>query len=270
MRRPETDTLSVVIVNWNAGRALDDCLDALFASESIGALEVLLVDNASTDGSQVRAVQAHPGIKLLQNAENRGFACGANQGLERVVGDLMLLLNPDVVLSPSAISVLADFMNQHPDTAIVGPKLLNPDGTVQGSARRDPSLRTGLFGRDAPLTRLFPNNPVTHREVPSLCHVGDAPLEVDWVSGAWSAGASCGLRARRKPGRAVLPLLGGCRLVPSLSRSRLEGLLPAGRRGDSRCWGSAEPSGHSGPPWTSTGVRTDSTGSTTSPLRFIR
>ena len=178
------NTLSVVIVNWNAGRALDDCLASLFASKPVGALEVLLVDNASTDGSQARAARDYPGIKILQNAENRGFAPGANQGLEWAVGELMLLLNPDAMLQPSTISLLVDFMNEHPEAAVVGPRLLNPDGTVQGSARRDPSPWTGLFGRDAPLTRLFPNNPVSRRELPNLCHVGDAPLEVDWISGA--------------------------------------------------------------------------------------
>ena len=178
------DTLSVVIVNWNTGRALDDCLASLFASKPVGALEVLLVDNASTDGSQTRAGQAYPGITILQNAENRGFARGANQGLERVAGDLLLLLNPDAVLHPTTIPLLVDFMHEHPEAAVVGPKLLNPDGTVQGSARRDPSPWTGLFGRDAFLTRLFPNNPVSRRELPNLRHAGDAPLEVDWVSGA--------------------------------------------------------------------------------------
>ena len=178
------NTLSVVIVNWNAGRALDDCLASLFASTPVGALEVLLVDNASTDGSQARAARDYPGIKILQNAENRGFAPGANQGLEWAVGELMLLLNPDAMLQPSTLSLLVDFMNEHPEAAVVGPRLLNPDGTVQGSARRDPSPWTGLFGRDAPLTRLFPNNPVSRRELPNLCHVGDAPLEVDWISGA--------------------------------------------------------------------------------------
>ena len=178
------NTLSVVIVNWNAGRALDDCLASLFASKPVGALEVLLVDNASTDGSQARAARDYPGIKILQNAENRGFAPGANQGLEWAVGELMLLLNPDAMLQPSTISLLVDFMNGHPEAAVVGPRLLNPDGTVQGSARRDPSPWTGLFGRDAPLTRLFPNNPVSRRELPNLYHVGDAPLEVDWISGA--------------------------------------------------------------------------------------
>ena len=178
------ETLSVVIVNWNAGRALEDCLASLFSSKLVGTLEVLLVDNASTDGSQARAGRDYPDITILQNSENRGFARGANQALERVVGDLMLLLNPDAVLHPGTIPLLVDFMNEHPDAAVVGPKLLNPDGTVQGSARRDPSPWTGLFGRDAPLTRLFPNNPVSRRELPNLRHAGDAPLEVDWISGA--------------------------------------------------------------------------------------
>jgi N-acetylglucosaminyl-diphospho-decaprenol L-rhamnosyltransferase len=178
------NSLSAVIVNWNAGCALDDCLASLFASKPVGALEVLLVDNASTDGSQARAARDYPGIKILQNAENRGFAPGANQGLESAVGELILLLNPDAVLRQTTISLLVDFMNEHPEAAVVGPRLLNPDGTVQGSARRDPSPWTGLFGRDAPVTRLFPNNPVSRRELPNLCHAGDAPLEVDWISGA--------------------------------------------------------------------------------------
>jgi GT2 family glycosyltransferase len=178
------NTPSVVIVNWNAGRALDDCLASLYASAPGGTPEVLLVDNASTDGSQARAAREYPGMKVLQNAENHGFARGANQGLERVVGELILLLNPDAVLQPCTLSRLVDFMNEHPEAAVVGPRLLNPDGTVQGSARRDPSPWTGLFGRDAPLTRLFPNNPISRRELPNLHHGGEAPLEVDWISGA--------------------------------------------------------------------------------------
>ena len=184
MKRPEADTLSVVIVNWNAGWRLDACLKALFASKPVGRLEVLLVDNASADGSQRRAGREQAGIEILQNTENLGFARAVNQALERAAGEFTLLLNPDVVLSPAAIALLVDFMSQHPDAAVVGPKLLNPNGTVQGSARRDPSVWTGLFGRAAPLTRLFPNNPVSRRELPGLGHVGDDPFEVDWVSGA--------------------------------------------------------------------------------------
>ena len=179
------DPLSVVIVNWNAGVALHDCLASLFASKPWGGdLEVLLVDNASTDGSQVRAVRDYPDVTLIQNGANLGFARAVNEGLRRARGELTLLLNPDVIVESTTVLTLVDFMVHHPSAAAVGPKLLNPDGTVQGSARRDPSPWTGLFGRSAPLTRLFPNNPVRRRELPALAHEGAGPLEVDWLSGA--------------------------------------------------------------------------------------
>jgi hypothetical protein len=77
-----------------------------------------------------------------------------------------------------------EFMTTHLDAAVAGPRLLNPDGTVQGSARRDPSALTALFGRSAPLTLLFPNNPLSQRELPALSIAGDAPVDVDWLSGA--------------------------------------------------------------------------------------
>ena len=83
-------------------------------------------------------------------------------------------------------------MSKHPDAGVAGPKLLDPDGTVQGSARRDPSAWTGLFGRDAPLTRLFPNNPVTRRELPPLVRVGDAPCR--WTGCPAPVSSCAGLR----------------------------------------------------------------------------
>lgn len=178
-------TLSVIIVNWNAGAALEECLQSIFRGDQWeGDLEVFVVDNASTDGSQARAIRAYPAVRLVQNPENRGFAQACNQGLRRARGEIALLLNPDVILYPHAIRRLADFMTQRRDAAVAGPKLLNPDGTVQGSARRDPSLWTGLFGRSAILTRLFPRNPFSRRELPGLAHPGEEPLGVDWVSGA--------------------------------------------------------------------------------------
>ena len=94
------------------------------------------------------------------------------------------LLNPDVILLPSTVPRLMQFMTTHPEAGIAGPRLLDPDGTVQGSARRDPSAWTALFGRSAPLTRLFPNNRVSKRELPALSVAGDAPIPVDWLSGA--------------------------------------------------------------------------------------
>jgi GT2 family glycosyltransferase len=107
-----------------------------------------------------------------------------NQGLRASRGQYALILNPDVILQPSAALRLMQFMIAHPDAAGAGPRLLDPDGAVQGSARRDPSAWTGLFGRSAPLTRLFPGNRLSQRELPALSTFGDEPVPVDWVFGA--------------------------------------------------------------------------------------
>ena len=171
-------------MNWNAGATLRACLTALSASEGGEPSQVILVDNASTDGSLAGLTSAYPVLEVIQNAKNVGFARAVNQGLRVVRGQFALLLNPDVILLPSAVPRLTQFMTTHLEVGIAGPRLLDPDGTVQGSARRDPSAWTALFGRSAPLTRLFPNNPVSRRELPTLSVAGDAPVPVDWMSGA--------------------------------------------------------------------------------------
>jgi GT2 family glycosyltransferase len=175
---------SVVIVNWNAGATLRTCLRGVFASEGGEPQQVIVVDNASTDGSLEGLASAYPAVEIMQNAKNVGFARAVNQGLRAARGQLILVLNPDVILLPSAMPRLLEFMAAHPDAAVAGPRLLDPDGTVQGSARRDPSARTVLFGRSAPLTRLFPGNPVSQREMPAFSVAGITPSQVDWLSGA--------------------------------------------------------------------------------------
>ena len=101
------ETVSVIIVNWNGGAALNDCL-ASIADCAAGhePPEVLLVDNASRDGSQRRAAQQYPSVQVIQNAENVGFARAANQGIGLAHGELLVLMNPDVVLSACAIPLL--------------------------------------------------------------------------------------------------------------------------------------------------------------------
>jgi GT2 family glycosyltransferase len=178
-------SLSAVVVNWNGGGVLLECLGSLFASDPGGGeLEVILVDNASTDGSQREALAAFPQARLLQNDANEGFARAGNRALRMARGRFALLLNPDVVLEEPAVGTLLAFLTAHPDAAIAGPLLLDPDGSRQGSARRDPSPWTGLFGRSAVLTRIFPGNPLSRRELPGIAHAGDAPMPVDWLAGA--------------------------------------------------------------------------------------
>lgn len=178
------DDVSVVIVNWNAGATLRACLTGLSASEGDRPHQVIVVDNASTDRSPSELDSAYPAVQLIQNATNVGFARAVNQGLRAAWGHFALVMNPDVILQASALPRLMEFMTSHPNVGVAGPRLLNPDGTVQGSARRDPSAWTGLFGRSALLTQLFPNNPVSQRELPALSAAGSAPVEVDWLSGA--------------------------------------------------------------------------------------
>jgi len=177
--------LSVILVNWNAGTVLLECLGSVAASEPWGGpVEVILVDNASADGSVSQALDEHPKLRVIRNRENAGFARAVNQGLREALGELVLIMNPDVTLRPTAIVTLVDFMQRHPEVGIAGPRLLNPDGTVQASARREPSAWTGLFGRSTLLSRLLPDNGLTRRELPTLGHHGLDPLRVDWVSGA--------------------------------------------------------------------------------------
>ena len=105
---------SLVIVNWNAGAALHACLAAVFSSDGIDRDQVILVDNASTDGSQFGLTTTYPALEVIQNSRNIGFARAVNQGLVASRGEFAVLLNPDVILEPSALSRLTEFMIGHP------------------------------------------------------------------------------------------------------------------------------------------------------------
>jgi len=133
--------LSIVIVNWNVCALLQRALTSIYASWGDRAgLEVIVVDNASHDAS-VTMVQTHfPQVKLLANAENRGFTRGNNQGLALAQGDWVLVLNPDTEICGDALARLVAYGDAHPDVGMVGPQLHNPDGTVQSSRRRFPTL----------------------------------------------------------------------------------------------------------------------------------
>jgi GT2 family glycosyltransferase len=177
-------TGSVIIVSFNSGEHLADCLKSVvaYAPEA----RVVVIDNASIDGS-TRAAETRPDrVTLHRNETNLGFARGVNQGLALESADLVLVLNPDCCLLPGAVELLAAELAKHPECAIAGPQVLNDDGSVQGSARGDPTLLTGLFGRSTLLTRLFPDSPLARRNVRTDARpiTGTDSMEVDWVSGA--------------------------------------------------------------------------------------
>jgi len=132
--------LSIIIVNWNAKDFLVACLESIFAAASGLSLEVIVVDNASEDGSAAAVAQAFPQVRWIENATNRGFAAANNQGIRVSRGRYVLLLNPDTVVRPGALSTLVEFMEAHAEAGACGAKLLNSDGSLQKCVGRFLSL----------------------------------------------------------------------------------------------------------------------------------
>lgn len=175
--------LSVVIVTYHSRDHVLACLDSLEAARSGLSLEVVVVDNASGDGIAGLLAGRAPALRVLENAENVGYARAVNRGLRETSGPFVLVLNPDCVVAPGALPALRDWLLAHPKTAIAAPKLLNTDGSLEYSARAFPDHFTFLFNRYSLLTRLFPGNPWTRRYLLSDWDHA-SPRAVDWVSGA--------------------------------------------------------------------------------------
>lgn len=179
-----TFTGAIVIVSFNSGEALARCLASIAQHAPLAT--TIVVDNASTDDSAALPSLQNPRVELYKNSTNVGFGSGINQGLAHTHADFVLILNPDCALTAGAVERLQDELEHHPECAIVGPQIQNDDGSVQGSARGDPSLMTGLFGRTTLLTRLFPQSAFARRNVRTNDEPNDATqsYSVDWVSGA--------------------------------------------------------------------------------------
>jgi GT2 family glycosyltransferase len=174
---------SIIIVNWNVCALLRRCLAGL--PEAVGPdirTEVIVVDNASHDGSVAMVRAEFPAVRLLANRENRGFAGGNNQGMAAGRGRTLLLLNPDTEPAPGALAAMLATLDSAPGIGMVGPRLLNPDGSTQPSRRRFPTLVTALI-ESTPLQPYFPDHPLLRRY-----YVADRPAterqDVDWITGA--------------------------------------------------------------------------------------
>lgn len=183
-----TPKLAALFVNYNAGDELRVALASVrdAAREAGWTWEAVVVDNASRDGSGAIAGDFAPEARLIQNRENVGFGRAVNQGLAASTAPLVLIMNPDCRLAPDALTVLEAVLLREPGCAIVGPRILDPDGSVQGSARGDPDMLTGLFGRSSLLQRLLPGAAVARRNVVAedAIRSGAPSVVVDWLSGA--------------------------------------------------------------------------------------
>ncbi|HET9312334.1 MAG TPA: glycosyltransferase family 2 protein [Actinomycetota bacterium] len=177
---PEEAELAVVIVNFNTGGYLDRCLASLERHAGDIALDVLVIDNASHDGSHTTAVAAHPWARLIENPTNVYLSPAWNQGIRETSAPFVLLLNPDTEWWAGTLADLVEVAERNPRSGIVGPVVRNSDGTIYESGRLFPGM-VDAFGH-AILGSLRPGNRFTRRY-----HMDGwdrmTQREVDWVSG---------------------------------------------------------------------------------------
>ena len=166
--------LSILLVNYNDGAHLPECLSSIEKNVQAVDHEVIVVDNASTDGSPELIGRRFPRVRLVRNLRNEGFGRANNQAVRESRGAFVLFLNTDVVLRPGAVDLLLTEMAAHPLTGIVGPALVNPGGSFQASF----GGRLGFFSEA--FKKLFLN-----RLIRRSVRRGGGRREVGWVSGAF-------------------------------------------------------------------------------------
>jgi len=147
-------TLSVVIVNYNTHDYLQACLESLQNTTDVD-IEIIVVDNASSDGSVDMVRSQFPDVNLIANAKNQWFCGGNNTGIEASHGQYVLLLNPDTVVEPDALSKMVNFLDSSPDYVGVTAQLIFPDGTTQPTCSRVPTF-SYLLVSHSPLKWIFP------------------------------------------------------------------------------------------------------------------
>jgi GT2 family glycosyltransferase len=180
---PLSVDLSVVILNWNARDFLVASLRSILYQKWRHNIEVIVVDNNSQLDDAVEVVRRDfPGVLLIANSSNVGFAAGNNIGLEKSRGRAILFLNPDTIVHEGAFDILLDWMDSHPRAGACGPKMTYPDGRLQPSCRAFPSFGAGLF-RNTIFGKLWPNNPWSRGYLmQNTSH--DEPRQADWLSGS--------------------------------------------------------------------------------------
>jgi N-acetylglucosaminyl-diphospho-decaprenol L-rhamnosyltransferase len=172
---------SAIVVTWNAAAVLDRCLESLRRQEVEGDLETIVVDNASTDETGAVLAGHADHVRVIRNDENRGFSLGNNQGAASATGEILHFLNSDTeLLGRDALQRLGEELSRD-DVGLVGPRLLNPDGTLQPSCRAHPTVLRALVVFLA-FQRVLPNAALARVFPAGWSH--DETRNVDWVVGA--------------------------------------------------------------------------------------
>ncbi|MDX2160495.1 MAG: glycosyltransferase family 2 protein [bacterium] len=181
-----TPRLSIIIVNWNVAALLMRCIQSILDNAGTIPLEIIVVDSASTDDSMAQLARTfprdlHPQIMPLPQRDNVGFTGGNNIGIRAARGDYLFLLNPDTEIMGDALQQMIAYLDGHPETGIVGPHTLNPDGSYQSTRRYFPSLALELRESLWVAPHLF-RYPPSHYPVdqPPAAHTH----RVDWLQGS--------------------------------------------------------------------------------------
>lgn len=179
-----TNLLSISIVNYNNRRELEKCLHSIYETKGSIKLEIYVYDNNSTDGSPEMIRTRYPSVYLIRSSRNQGLTFALNIIFKKASGHHILVLDSDTELGPNTLQNLSSFLSNRKDVGIVGPRVFGEDGSIQETARRFPTFFSGLFGRRALMTRLFPNNRISRRFMCMENVNSTEPFEVDYVSTA--------------------------------------------------------------------------------------
>ena len=176
--------LSIIIVNYNVKEFLQNLLNSISKASSNISKEIIIVDNASDDGSVEMIREKFPSAQLISNNKNLGFGKANNQALKIAKGKCVLLINPDTVVSEDTFDKLIQFFENNPGAGLVGCKILNPDGSLQLACRRSFPGPWTSFCKVTGLSNLFPNSKIFARY--NLTYLSeDQTYEVDAISGSF-------------------------------------------------------------------------------------
>jgi GT2 family glycosyltransferase len=175
--------LSIVVVTYNSARHIGACLASLQRAVSGIAAEIVVVDNASSDGTPAAVRVRFPGVTVIELPANRGFAAGINSGVKASTGRYIAWINPDTEVVDGQFADVVAWLDAHESVGIAGLRLLDADGNVEPSDRGFPGFHAALGHRYSLLTRIWPGNPFSKKYLRT--HTGrDGVAHADWVSGA--------------------------------------------------------------------------------------
>ncbi len=176
--------LTIIITCYNTRDIVRDCLNSIYKHPPSETHEIILVDDASTDGTSEMARATFPQIRLLRNEINQNYSYSNNRALDEARGQFVLLLNNDTLVPPLALDSMIAFLREHPEAGVVGCKLLNDDGTIQASVKSLPSPAAAIFGARSIVSKLLPNNRFTRRHLLHIDRNMTQPIVAGFVSGA--------------------------------------------------------------------------------------